>query len=937
MDTWIENVLLNAGTVLDKVRVYEIKIKSYIAHHRLMDAVSTALQVLSLLDIHFPHKPNKLHVLYALAQIYITLGYRKIEDLVEMPAMKNPHKEAAIRILASVGSAAYFAFPDFFPLLVCKAFHMIIKYGNTPYSGFVCASYGLIVLGGLRDIRTSYRLGKTALQLIEKASSPHLSCRTGMMTNTFLFHWNEHLKHSLPSLYEAQQKGLETGDIEFTTYSIMVRCHNRLFLGDSLSEVSSEMLAMGKVIAELRQEIPLNMHNIFTQATLNLITPCEHPVFITGSVHNESEMLPFYRQTKAEVAIFQLFVCKLMMACLFDDHSQTEEILSVCGSHFKSIPASPFVPMYFMYESLARLNNLAEKHPDSQTLKIIKRNQKKLKNFARYAPMNSLHKFYLVKAELCRVTGKTQKAVALYEKASIQAKANGYVQEEALAYELAGRFYKSRQQLSLAQFYLQKAYKVYHEWGAFSKTRRMQQQYRPFFDESLEEKTDVLALQGIHAVADNLYTKFSNETSTVLFDLNSIMKAATAISSEIQLDKLLEKLIKIAVENAGAQKGYFILCKENAFFIEAESSVDEEEVIIASVPLRNNVSVSESIIQYAYLTKENVVLSNAIADPKFAADPVIVEKSSKSILCTPIINQMQVVGLLYFENNLTTSAFTQDRIELLRLLSGQMAVSIENALNEEKKVAAYQEREQLLKKINHQQEIIARSILKTQENERRRIAEDLHDGLGYTLSTLKLNLTSLQEIVKDNDDGKFLHNSFLLLEESFRELKSISNNLMPDILFRFGLIVAIDDLCKKINNTGQLFINFRYFNIKKKFRKDFEIEVYRVLQELINNTIKHAEARHLEIQFVNQGNLLVITVEDDGKGFDYQKKLKSKNKGKGLINIINRINFLQGELHVESGLNKGTTFILHLPLHIKSANPLDHDKVTSSRRSSAFH
>lgn len=238
----------------------------------------------------------------------------------------------------------------------------------------------------------------------------------------------------------------------------------------------------------------------------------------------------------------------------------------------------------------------------------------------------------------------------------------------------------------------------------------------------------------------------------------------------------------------------------------------------------------------------------------------------------------------------------------------------------------------MLKKINLQQNVLSKAILKTQENERRRIAEELHDGLGYMLSTLKLNLTSLKEQLSGPEEQvQFLHNSFLLLEDSFKELKSISNNLMPDLLFQFGLLVAVEDLCKKVNDAGKLHITFRHYNFKRKLKKDFELEVFRIVQELINNTIKHAQARNLEIQFLIQQDSLVIMAEDDGKGFDFQKKIKSRSKGKGLTNITNRINFMRGTLRVESSEDFGTSFIIHLPLTFKLVNLLTDDQITDSR------
>jgi signal transduction histidine kinase len=225
---------------------------------------------------------------------------------------------------------------------------------------------------------------------------------------------------------------------------------------------------------------------------------------------------------------------------------------------------------------------------------------------------------------------------------------------------------------------------------------------------------------------------------------------------------------------------------------------------------------------------------------------------------------------------------------------------------------------------------VARAILQTQENERRRIAEELHDGLGYMLSTLKLNLTSLDAGEPDRSgvQGRFLGNSLRLLEDAFRELKAISNNLMPDLLFQPGLLVAVEDLCRKVNDTGKLAVAFRHFNVTRKLRKDFETEVFRIVQEILNNTIKHAGARQLEIQFLAEPETdsLVITTEDDGRGFDYEKKIKSKNKGLGSSTSPTGSTSCGATCTWSPGKAWALPTIINLPLTAKPVNSPEYDK-----------
>jgi predicted ATPase/signal transduction histidine kinase len=932
MEAWVEVVLSRAANDLDKVRAYEIKIKSYTARHKLLDAVRTSLEVLGLLGVRFPKRPNKAHVLAALLGIRLALHGRSPEDLVDLPATKDPYAEAAIRVLASVGSAVYFASPALFPLFVCRAFSLTVKHGNTPYSGVVCASYGLVRIGGVKDVDGGYRLGKAAVRLSDKFGVSNLRTQCTMIVNTFIIPWKEPLVNILEPLRRNYWYGLETGNIEFAAYSAQVYCYSAFYCGHNLGAVTGEMERFLGRIGRLRQDSAHHLLSIHTQAALNLYELVENPTVLSGRVHNEPLMLRVYEDTKASVAIFDVYLYKTMLAFLFGDYEEARRSGKQAAQLAYRTMGNSYILISQFYSTLTSLALASSAAgPRREHLRReAKAGLAALRQFARHNPALALHKQQLVEAEYCRVTGRYEKAAVLYDQAADRARENGFLNDAALACELAAGYYGGRGRTFVAGQYLQRAYGLYGQWGAYAKVRDLENKHPQLLRPRLDDPLGPLSLAG--PAGDTPGADFPAGHNSAVLDLHSIMKAAAALSGEIQLDGLLKKLIVIAVENAGAGQGYLILKKENGFFIEAAGAVDGEAAVsIESLPVKGSPHVSEGIVQFVYVTQENLVIDNAAEHPNFAADPVIMAKGSKSLLCTPIIHQGEVIGLLYFENKLIANAFTHERIELLQLLSGQMAVSIRNALNEQKKTNAFREREALLRKVNQQQGVVARAILQTQENERRRIAEELHDGLGYMLSTLKLNLTSLDEGDPDRSEvqGRFLDNSLRLLEDAFRELKSISNNLMPDLLFQSGLLVAVEDLCRKVNDTGKLGVAFRHFNVApRKLRKDFEIEVFRIVQEILNNTIKHAGARQLEIQFLAEPDTdtLVITTEDDGRGFDYEKKIKSRNKGQGLVNITNRVNFLRGHLHVESREGVGTTYIINLPLTAKPVNSPEYDK-----------
>ena len=299
-----------------------------------------------------------------------------------------------------------------------------------------------------------------------------------------------------------------------------------------------------------------------------------------------------------------------------------------------------------------------------------------MKKWAYYAPANYQNKYELVEAERARVLGKQAKAMEYYECAIRGAKEQGFIQEEAIAYERAAEFYFSIGREEIAQLYIKNAYYCYARWGAKAKVKDLESEY-PQIIVGATNQTGVKSIS---------ITVSSSGGNPEVLDLTTVMKASQALAGEIILDKLLKKLMNTVIENAGAQKGFLILEKESNWVIEAEGAVDADEVtILQSIPVNSINSSSQTpllsaaIVNYVTRTQENVVLNDATHEGQFTHDLYIVATQPKSILCTPLLHQGKLSGILYLENNLTTGAFTPDRLEVLKLLSSQAAISLQNA------------------------------------------------------------------------------------------------------------------------------------------------------------------------------------------------------------------------------------------------------------------
>ncbi len=679
MDILIESVLQHGQTILDKVKAYETKIEACIAQNKLMDGVHMALPVLKeLLGTQFPAKPNLLHVALGLAKTMLTLAIfrylkrKQVADLADLPAMTDPAKLAAMRILSTTELVAYMASPELFLLLVLKEIDLSLKYGNALSSAVSYGTYGAVMCGALGDIETGYQFGQLALKLSERAHSNKIKVQVYVVLYASIYFWKNHVKETLTPLLEGYQVGLMTGVVGDATYNAFVYGYHALFVGQELAELEQQMSRHNAKMSQLKQETSLRLNQIYWQAVLNLREPTDQPGKLIGRAYDEQIMLPIHVKANDQLTLCSLYVQKLMLSYLFQSYSESIENAALAEKYLEAVMSTLVMPIFHFYDSLAWLALYAEseKAEQKRIIKKVTANQKKIKKLADHAPMNFLHKFYLVEAERARVLDKEGEARVFYDQAIALAQKNEYLNEEALANELAGQFYMAKGQLKFAQICLRDAHYCYQRWGAIAKVKDLEIRYPQ--------------LTTLHS--SFTATISTKSTTSEILDVDSILKASQTLSSEIVLHRLLEKMMRTVIENAGAQRGLLLLNEEGQWVIEAEGTIDKAEVkirqsmLLETVPnFQDGESLPISIVNYVAHTQENVVLSNAMKEEQFAKDVYMVAHQPKSILCMPLLHRSKLMGILYLENNLTAGAFTADRLKVLSLLSAQVAVSIQNA------------------------------------------------------------------------------------------------------------------------------------------------------------------------------------------------------------------------------------------------------------------
>jgi len=663
----IDAIETNAARVIDRVPARNLEATIITNQGRPQEATAISVETLALLGVRLPdpHDPAALGAAIGEAfGIYQSaLGSREVGTLSELPAMNDPDELAVLSTMAGAIPSVFQWNHGLMVLLVLKAVRFTLEHGTAPVSPFFYAQYGIVHHVVTGDPVRAHEFGLLALALADRPE--HAAARGGVefIYAEFLAPWVRPRTECSLHFRRGVSSGLDAGDQLHAGYCMAVGVAEALYAGQPLNELQLEI--PGSLKALQQQGDVLN--HLLLEIVSRSLACLRGQTSATGSMDGDGFDERLFEAEGPPPVKAHYGAIKAMLRFLFGDAAEARRVTEA----IEPPPGVVFKVDYVFYHGMAcvELARAAELSEREALLAQAEADLARFEPWVRVAASNFFALEQLLKAEIHALRGDPAGALTAYEWAIEAAAQAGARHHLALAYERLAGFQLRTNRKHLAQLSLGAAAREYELWGATAKARELSQH--------LPHANRIEPVRIHDSSADTMTATSPNGGSRL--DLQSAMRAVSAIASEIRFEPLLRRLTQILLENAGATRGVLLLAERSEFVIRAALRVQAEEVVVEERALDTARVLASSVVRYCARTRESVVLDNAARDNRFAQDPFVEQHQVKSIACVPLVHQSQLVGVLYLENDTTTGAFHAARVERLEFLAGHAAVSLQNA------------------------------------------------------------------------------------------------------------------------------------------------------------------------------------------------------------------------------------------------------------------
>jgi predicted ATPase/signal transduction histidine kinase len=665
-DALFDMILGQAHSRLDRAKVHSLRMKLYQVAGKYYDACTIAVGALREFDVLLPEADHdiKIAVDAEFANMPINLGGRAIIELIDAPLAADPSMRAIINLLVDAVPCAYIGQPTLFPLVTLKAVNLSMQHGNTDQSSFAYGVFAIMLVSLVGDIPSAAQFSELSLRLNDKLGNSSLRGTLLHLHADHINFWRRHFATGLPILEQAFTACLEVGDLVYAGFLAFETVWQVIEKGDVLEDVQAMSVKYAAFTRQSHNDAVYETIRLEQQFVASLQGRTTNPLGLGDNTFDEAASLATIVKATFGCGIAFYHIMKQILAFLNGEYAQALDYAAQAEKVLAAVMSMPIEASWHFFHALT----LTALYPGASAVqqreyrRILDAKLEKFVLWSDNCPENFRSRHALLSAEIARIEGRDSDAMHLYEEAIRSAREHGFIQNQALANELAAKFYAARGFDTIADTYLRNARYCYVRWGADGKVRQMEKVHASLRQELPTQSESTIA------------------TSVEQLDLGTVVKVSQAVFSEIGLNELIHTLMVLALEHAGGDRGVLVLPQDDELWIEAEATTMRDTVDVC-IPHRLVVPAEfpESILRYVIRSRESLLLDDATEQSPFSGDEYIRRRECRSVLCLPLIKQTRLIGVLYIENTLTPNVFTPARIAVLRLLASQAAISLENA------------------------------------------------------------------------------------------------------------------------------------------------------------------------------------------------------------------------------------------------------------------
>jgi len=674
----IQEMLSRARTNLEKANILSLRTRQYATTGKMAESIRAATMGLSLLGMRISANPSRGAIKREIAAVTRNLAGRRIEDLISAPAMFDQEQILTVRLLMEIFPAAFLSGSgNLFPFLVLKSVNISLCSGNSPESAFAYAAYGMLLCGALDAPALGYEFGKLAVAMNDRFDDIALKSRVIYLHTMFVLHWSEHWSNMTPWFRRGIEAGYQSGDLLYLAYSAQdcVIWDPKLDLETAALEHANFLT----IVRDCAYQDSLDSGTLFLQMQRNFLSLTDSLFSMNDATFDEERCVEGMRQRSFMTGIANYHIYKSEICFFYGDYSQALAHVHAQDQLIASVMSLPQLVRFCIVAFLTLAACLPAMDPGehAKARKQMRQHLRRMSRWAAHCPANFQHLHLLMQAELARLAGRVEPALRLYDEAMEAARQSEFRRDEAITNELAARHLLAADRRKAAQGYLRAARNLYERWGARRKVVRLEEEFPQILLAPAPSRS------GGAAASSEMPLAAASSFDSASLDMASVMKASQAISSEIVLDQLWTITMRIMLENAGGQRGCFVVRKEGQLVIEGLSEAGGETGLAArSIPFASAegaLALPISIVYRVLNTNSAVVLQDATRAGDFARDAYLQARRPQSVLCIPLERHGKSEGAIYMENSLAAGVFSDDRIEIIKLLAAQVSISVENA------------------------------------------------------------------------------------------------------------------------------------------------------------------------------------------------------------------------------------------------------------------